>query len=133
MKPFHSFIAPKATTGSRPGSGGPPKTGPLPSRSAPAASRATTTTGTVLVTNPTRGLGRAAARAMADRPSTERPDLPLVGRSTALGRASLTVDDRARTCATARSSSSTRWARSSRSLTIPAGSATAELLRASAV
>lgn len=39
-----------------------------------------TTTGTVLITGPTRGLGRAATRAMADRPPGERPDLLLVGR-----------------------------------------------------
>lgn len=40
----------------------------------------TTTTGTVLITGPTRGLGRAATRAMANRPAGERPDLLLVGR-----------------------------------------------------
>ena len=39
-----------------------------------------TETGTVLITGPTRGLGRAAALAMADRPDGERPDLLLVGR-----------------------------------------------------
>jgi NAD(P)-dependent dehydrogenase (short-subunit alcohol dehydrogenase family) len=39
-----------------------------------------TTTGTVLITGPTRGLGRAATRAMAERPTGERPDLLLVGR-----------------------------------------------------
>jgi NAD(P)-dependent dehydrogenase (short-subunit alcohol dehydrogenase family) len=40
-----------------------------------------TETGTVLITGPTRGLGRAAALAMADRPDGERPDLLLVGRA----------------------------------------------------
>jgi NAD(P)-dependent dehydrogenase (short-subunit alcohol dehydrogenase family) len=35
---------------------------------------------TTLITGPTRGLGRAAALAMADRPDGERPDLLLVGR-----------------------------------------------------
>jgi len=39
-----------------------------------------TETGTVLITGPTRGLGRAAALAMADRPDSARPDLLLVGR-----------------------------------------------------
>ena len=39
-----------------------------------------TETGTVLITGPTRGLGRAAALAMAARPDGERPDLLLVGR-----------------------------------------------------
>jgi NAD(P)-dependent dehydrogenase (short-subunit alcohol dehydrogenase family) len=38
-------------------------------------------TGTVLITGPTRGLGRATALAMAGRPDGERPDLLLVGRS----------------------------------------------------
>lgn len=37
--------------------------------------------GTVLLTGPTRGLGRAAVRAMASRPAAERPDLILVGRT----------------------------------------------------
>lgn len=37
--------------------------------------------GTVVITGPTRGLGRVAALAMADRPASERPDLLLVGRS----------------------------------------------------
>ncbi len=37
--------------------------------------------GTVLITGPTRGLGRAAALAMASRPRGERPDLLLVGRA----------------------------------------------------
>jgi NAD(P)-dependent dehydrogenase (short-subunit alcohol dehydrogenase family) len=41
----------------------------------------TTQTGTVLITGPTRGLGRAAALAMADRADGERPDLLLVGRA----------------------------------------------------
>jgi NAD(P)-dependent dehydrogenase (short-subunit alcohol dehydrogenase family) len=35
---------------------------------------------TVLITGPTRGLGRAATLAMADRPEAERPDLLLLGR-----------------------------------------------------
>lgn len=39
-----------------------------------------TDTGTALITGPTRGLGRAAALAMADRPDDARPDLLLVGR-----------------------------------------------------
>ncbi|MEU3984881.1 SDR family NAD(P)-dependent oxidoreductase [Streptomyces sp. NPDC026672] len=41
----------------------------------------TTDSGTVLITGPTRGLGRAAALAMAGRPDGERPDLLLVGRA----------------------------------------------------
>lgn len=40
----------------------------------------TTKPGTVLITGPTRGLGRAAALAMAARPDDQRPDLLLVGR-----------------------------------------------------
>lgn len=36
--------------------------------------------GSVLITGPTRSLGRAAALAMAERPDDERPDLLLVGR-----------------------------------------------------
>jgi NAD(P)-dependent dehydrogenase (short-subunit alcohol dehydrogenase family) len=36
--------------------------------------------GTVLITGPTGGLGRAATLAMANRPALERPDLLLVGR-----------------------------------------------------
>ncbi len=36
--------------------------------------------GTVLITGPTGGLGRAATSAMARRPDAERPDLILVGR-----------------------------------------------------
>lgn len=38
-------------------------------------------TGTVLITGPTRGLGRLATLAMAARPAAERPDLLLVGRA----------------------------------------------------
>jgi NAD(P)-dependent dehydrogenase (short-subunit alcohol dehydrogenase family) len=53
----------------------------------------TTTTGTVLITGPTRGLGRAATLAMADRPKGERPDLLLVGRT---GQALTDVADEAR-------------------------------------
>jgi NADP-dependent 3-hydroxy acid dehydrogenase YdfG len=37
--------------------------------------------GTVLLTGPTGGLGRAATLAMASRPAPERPDLLLVGRA----------------------------------------------------
>ena len=37
--------------------------------------------GTVVLTGPTGGLGRAAALAIADRPVAERPDLVLVGRA----------------------------------------------------
>ena len=40
----------------------------------------TTEPGTVLITGPTRGLGRATALALASRPDGERPDLLLVGR-----------------------------------------------------
>lgn len=40
----------------------------------------TTAPGTVLITGPTGGLGRAAALAMASRPAAQRPDLLLVGR-----------------------------------------------------
>ncbi|MBS2553314.1 SDR family NAD(P)-dependent oxidoreductase [Catenulispora sp. NL8] len=40
----------------------------------------TTETGTVLITGPTRGLGRATALALGARPDGERPDLLLVGR-----------------------------------------------------
>jgi NAD(P)-dependent dehydrogenase (short-subunit alcohol dehydrogenase family) len=36
--------------------------------------------GTVLITGPTGGLGRAATLAMAERPAAERPDLLLLGR-----------------------------------------------------
>ncbi|GIM93146.1 SDR family NAD(P)-dependent oxidoreductase [Paractinoplanes toevensis] len=38
-------------------------------------------TNTVLITGPTRGLGRAATLAMAGRPPADRPDLLLVGRA----------------------------------------------------
>jgi NAD(P)-dependent dehydrogenase (short-subunit alcohol dehydrogenase family) len=41
----------------------------------------TTDPGTVLITGPTGGLGRAATLAMAGRPAPERPDLLLVGRA----------------------------------------------------
>ena len=37
--------------------------------------------GTVLITGPTGGLGKAAALAMANRPAPQRPDLVLVGRA----------------------------------------------------
>ena len=37
--------------------------------------------GTVVLTGPTGGLGRAAALAIANRPAAERPDLVLVGRA----------------------------------------------------
>ncbi|MCW2717670.1 SDR family NAD(P)-dependent oxidoreductase [Pseudonocardia sp.] len=40
-----------------------------------------TETGTVLITGPTRNLGRHAVLAMADRPAGQRPDLLLVGRA----------------------------------------------------
>ncbi|WP_019925179.1 SDR family NAD(P)-dependent oxidoreductase [Nocardia sp. BMG111209] len=40
-----------------------------------------TESGTVLITGPTRNLGRYAALAMADRPAGQRPDLVLVGRA----------------------------------------------------
>lgn len=40
-----------------------------------------TETGTVLITGPTRNLGRHAVLAMADRPPGQRPDLLLVGRA----------------------------------------------------
>ncbi|MEW2077571.1 SDR family NAD(P)-dependent oxidoreductase [Streptomyces sp. NPDC017966] len=53
----------------------------------------TTETGTVLITGPTRGLGRAAVLAMADRPDGARPDLLLVGRR---GEALSDVADEAR-------------------------------------
>jgi NAD(P)-dependent dehydrogenase (short-subunit alcohol dehydrogenase family) len=39
-----------------------------------------TASGTVLITGPTGGLGRAAALAFANRPADQRPDLLLVGR-----------------------------------------------------
>jgi NAD(P)-dependent dehydrogenase (short-subunit alcohol dehydrogenase family) len=53
----------------------------------------TTAPGTVLITGPTRGLGRAATLAMARRPKNERPDLLLVGRA---GRALTDVAGEAR-------------------------------------
>jgi NAD(P)-dependent dehydrogenase (short-subunit alcohol dehydrogenase family) len=53
-----------------------------------------TETGTVLITGPTRNLGRHAVLAMAARPTKERPDLLLVGRS---GRDLTAVADEART------------------------------------
>jgi NAD(P)-dependent dehydrogenase (short-subunit alcohol dehydrogenase family) len=40
----------------------------------------TIASGTVLITGPTGGLGRAATLAIANRPALERPDLLLVGR-----------------------------------------------------
>jgi NAD(P)-dependent dehydrogenase (short-subunit alcohol dehydrogenase family) len=49
--------------------------------------------GTVLITGPTGGLGKAATLAIADRPAPERPDLLLVGRA---GRALTEVADVAR-------------------------------------
>jgi NAD(P)-dependent dehydrogenase (short-subunit alcohol dehydrogenase family) len=48
---------------------------------------------TVLITGPTRGLGRVTTLAMAGRPAAERPDLLLVGRS---GTALTEVADEAR-------------------------------------
>ena len=54
----------------------------------------TTNPGTVVITGPTGGLGRAAALAMASRPVAERPDLLLVGRA---GEALTQVADDART------------------------------------
>src|SRR5260370_40050093 len=60
----------------------------------------TTNPGTVVITGPTGGLGRAAALAMASRPAPERPDLLLVGRA---GEALTQVADDARAAgATAR-------------------------------
>ena len=52
------------------------------------------TTGTVLITGPTGGLGRATTLAMASRPAASRPDLLLVGRA---GRALDEMADAART------------------------------------
>lgn len=52
-----------------------------------------TSNGSVLITGPTRGLGRAAALALAGRPKRERPDLLLVGRS---GQALMDVAEAAR-------------------------------------
>jgi len=49
--------------------------------------------GTVLITGPTRNLGRHAVLAMADRPDGQRPDLLLVGRA---GRDLTAVADEAR-------------------------------------
>ncbi|GAB2544998.1 SDR family NAD(P)-dependent oxidoreductase [Nocardia heshunensis] len=49
--------------------------------------------GTVLITGPTGGLGRAATAAMAARPADDRPDLLLVGRA---GRALSEVAEEAR-------------------------------------
>lgn len=49
--------------------------------------------GTVLITGPTRNLGRHAVLAMADHPDGQRPDLLLVGRA---GRDLATVADEAR-------------------------------------
>ncbi len=49
--------------------------------------------GTVLITGPTGGLGRAATLAIANRPTGERPDLLLVGRA---GRTLIDVADDAR-------------------------------------
>ncbi|QUQ63963.1 SDR family NAD(P)-dependent oxidoreductase [Kutzneria sp. CA-103260] len=49
--------------------------------------------GTVLITGPTRNLGRRAVLAMADRPDGRRPDLLLVGRA---GRDLTAVADEAR-------------------------------------
>jgi NAD(P)-dependent dehydrogenase (short-subunit alcohol dehydrogenase family) len=49
--------------------------------------------GTVVITGPTGGLGKAAALAMANRPAPERPDLLLVGRA---GQALTEVADDAR-------------------------------------
>lgn len=56
-----------------------------------------TADGTVLITGPTGGLGRAATLAMANRPASERPDLLLVGR---VGSALTEVADAARTTGT---------------------------------
>jgi NAD(P)-dependent dehydrogenase (short-subunit alcohol dehydrogenase family) len=53
----------------------------------------TTNPGSVLITGPTGGLGRAATLAMANRPAPERPDLLLVGRA---GRGLAAVADDAR-------------------------------------
>jgi NAD(P)-dependent dehydrogenase (short-subunit alcohol dehydrogenase family) len=50
--------------------------------------------GTVVITGPTRNLGRHAALAMAERPQGQRPDLLLVGRP---GRDLTSVGDEART------------------------------------
>jgi short-subunit dehydrogenase len=52
-----------------------------------------TESGTVLITGPTRNLGRHAVLAMAGRPNGQRPDLLLVGRD---GRDLTAVADEAR-------------------------------------
>src|ERR1700759_2662702 len=49
--------------------------------------------GTVLITGPTGGLGKAATLAMAKRPASQRPDLLLVGRT---GPALIEVTEQAR-------------------------------------
>src|SRR6202008_4552098 len=49
--------------------------------------------GTVLITGPTGGLGKAATLAIANRPAAERPDVLLVGRA---GHALTDVADDAR-------------------------------------
>ena len=49
--------------------------------------------GTVLITGPTGGLGKAATLAIANRPARQRPDLLLVGRT---GQALIEVADEAR-------------------------------------
>jgi len=54
----------------------------------------TSTAGTVLITGPSGGLGRATALALAARPAADRPDLLLVGRP---GPAMTDVSDRVRT------------------------------------
>ena len=53
--------------------------------------------GTVLITGPTGGLGRATTLAIANRPAAERPDLLLVGRA---GKALAEVTDDARAAGT---------------------------------
>ncbi|MGC4959986.1 SDR family NAD(P)-dependent oxidoreductase [Gordonia sp. DT101] len=57
----------------------------------------TTTPGTVLITGPTGGLGRATTMAIANRPAAGRPDLLLVGRP---GRALGEIADAARATGT---------------------------------
>jgi NAD(P)-dependent dehydrogenase (short-subunit alcohol dehydrogenase family) len=52
------------------------------------------THGSVLITGPTGGLGRATTLAMANRPAEQRPDLVLVGR-TGPGLAAIAADARA--------------------------------------
>ncbi len=56
----------------------------------------TTNPGTVLITSPTGGLGRATTLAMANRPASGRPDLLLVARE---GEALVAVADNARAAA----------------------------------